>query len=112
MTHYRFEVSIVVDGVPYAAGDEAAESEIPAGCLASLLRLHQVSEVPAVADAGDVFVGFMEGRPAGEELGPELLDVTLDVTPEPVPEPTAPEPTPGPTPSAEEPEKPRRGKRH
>lgn len=46
---YRFTLSIVVDGKPYAAGDEADAKDIPAGCLASMVRLGQVvqAEKPA-----------------------------------------------------------------
>lgn len=46
MDRYRFETTITVEGVRYAAGDEADASEIPAGSLVSLIRLRQVSLVP------------------------------------------------------------------
>lgn len=47
MDRYRFETTITVEGVRYAAGDEADASEIPAGSLVSLIRLRQVTLVPA-----------------------------------------------------------------
>lgn len=47
MDRYRFETTITVEGVRYAAGDEADASEIPAGSLVSLIRLRQVSLIPA-----------------------------------------------------------------
>lgn len=49
MDRYRFEQTITVEGVHYAAGDEADASEIPAGSLTSLLRLRQVSLIPPPA---------------------------------------------------------------
>jgi hypothetical protein len=43
---YRFETTITVEGVRYAAGDEADASDIPAGSLVSLIRLRQVTLIP------------------------------------------------------------------
>lgn len=54
---YVFNVTILVDGVPYKAGQEADEGEIPAGCLVSLRRLGQVSPVVTLTSTdadGDV----------------------------------------------------------
>lgn len=46
MKRYQFVITIAVEGVLRNAGDVATESEIPAGCLASMLRLRQVVELP------------------------------------------------------------------
>lgn len=46
MKRYKFEATINVDGTLRRAGEEVPEADIPSGCLASLIRLQQVSEVP------------------------------------------------------------------
>lgn len=46
MKRYQFALTIAVDGVLHQAGEIATEAEIPAGCLASMLRLRQVVELP------------------------------------------------------------------
>ena len=38
----KFLVNITVDGAEYKDGDVVAKSEVPNGCLASLIRLRQV----------------------------------------------------------------------
>jgi len=45
MKRVQFTQSIIVEGVPYKAGDVVDACDVPAGCLESLLRLGQCKEI-------------------------------------------------------------------
>lgn len=53
MKRVQFQMTITVEGVPYKAGDEVDASDLPAGCLESMLRLGQCKDItpPKAASA-------------------------------------------------------------
>lgn len=79
---YRITTTITVNGVPFKAGDEADDGEIPAGSLASLLRLRQAEEIRP------------DAPPAAEMPPPEIpVDLPAAVPVAPPKAPKAPKGT-------------------
>lgn len=63
----RFLTSIVVEGRHYADGATVAETEIPAGSLACLLRMRQAEVVPVAATPAPPPIEVDPPKPAAKK---------------------------------------------